>query len=304
MIGIVAPILAFEEFVEVRGGRVERLCFHPAGQGVNVARAVRELGEECTVVAFNGGETGIVLRALLDAYGIAHRLVAVQGATAAIAAVTSNHAEQEVFRLDPPAVSRHEADDLYSAASLLVMECSVVALTTDLLEGMRPDFYARLIRLANGYQVLTVADVPPALLLAVAEARPTLVKPSLEQLRELYSLSERPAMEDLLAAADDLRAKGAGSVAISLGEGGAVVIDGDGAWQLVAPRVEAVVERGAGDCMVGGMLVGLQRRQPILEAVQLGAAAGCAKVMRHGLGTCKRDVTARLLPRVQVHRLR
>ena len=40
-----------------------------------------------------------------------------------------------------------------------------------------------------------------------------------------------------------------------------------------------------------------------MEAVRLGAAAGCAKVLRHGLGTSKRDVTLRLLPHVRLQPL-
>jgi 1-phosphofructokinase len=303
MIGIVAPILAFEEFVEVRDGRAQNLCFHPAGQGVNAARAVRELGEECTLVGFNGGESGIILRALLDAYGLGHRLVAVRGETAGVVKVTGGHSEQVAYSLAPPAVSRHEADDLYAAAALLVLECRVLVLSTCLADGMPPAFFARLVRLANRHHVRTIADLPPALLPDVIAARPTLIKPNVDQLRELYALGAEPALADLRAVAEDLRARGAGAVVLSRGAAGALLVEEAGAWRLIPPAVEAVVEAGAGDCMTGGIAAGLAQGQALVEAVRLGAAAGCAKVMRHGLGTSKRDVTQRLLPHVQVQPL-
>lgn len=304
MIGIIAPEQAFEEYVEARDDHVTSLCFHPAGQGVNMARAVRELGEACTLVGFNGGESGLVLRALLDAYQIDHRLVQMQGETAVALMLTHGHAEQHALLLAPPAVSRHEADDLYSAASLLIMECPVVILTTDLLEGMPPDFFVRLTRLANRYRVRTLVDLPLPLLTEVVAAEPMLVKPSLDQVRQSRGLDAEASTPELLEVADGLRQGGAGAVVLSQGKDGAIMVTGEGAWRLVPPAVEAVVERGAGDCMTGAMAVGLCRGEPLLEAARLGAAAGCAKVMRHGLGTCKRVVTERLLSRIEVQRLR
>jgi 1-phosphofructokinase family hexose kinase len=304
MIGIISPLIAIEEFVEVSGGAAQSICFHPAGQGVNVARAVRELGEPCTIVGFVGGETGVVVSALLDSYGLAHQLVAMRAENAAVVKLTHEYAETAAYYLPDPIVSRHESDDLYSAASLAIMECSVVVFSSGLAEGMPDDFYPRLIHLAHGYGARTIVDVPPALLGSALAAHPTLVKPNLDQLRTWYPLDGQPPLTARLAVADDLRARGAGAVVLSAGETGALVVDANHAWQIRPPLVEPVVEAGAGDCMVGGLAVGLARGLPLPQAAALGAAAGCAKVMRHGLGSCKRSVVERLVPRVQATPIR
>lgn len=303
MIGVIAPTLAIEEFIEISHEGIRDLCFHPAGQGTNVARAVRELGEECTLTGFAGGESGIVLGALLEAYGIRQRLVRIHDATAAVVKITRGHVDVASYTLPNPSVSRHESDDLYVAASFLVMECSVVVLSSVLTEGMPSDFYAHLIRLARRYGVQTVVDVPPELFPESLAAGPSVIKPNIDQLRIRHGLGPNPTLEEIRSVADELRARGAKAVIISLGGGGALVVNADGVWHVTPPQVEPVVEAGAGDCMVGGVATGLARGLPLVDAARLGAAAGAAKVMRHGLGSCKRPFVEQLLPRVQIRKV-
>lgn len=188
MIGIVAPVVALEIPVETKVGGLSTICFHPGGQGIDTARAIREMGEESVLVAFNGGESGTVLRATLDAYGIKHQLVPVAAPTVAVLKLTVDYREQQVFQLPTPRVSRHESDDLYSAASLLTMDCSVVVFSGIDVEGMPGEFFASLIRHANSHGVKSVVDLDPKLMLSVLDAHPTVIKPNVDQLRKVFDL--------------------------------------------------------------------------------------------------------------------
>lgn len=304
MISIVAPVIALETSVEVKLNSISTICFHPGGQGIDAARAIHEMGGEAVLVAFNGGETGMVLKSLLDAYQIRHQLVPVAAPTVAVLRLTTDYCEKQVFQIPPMRVSRHESDDLYSAASLLIMNSKAVVFSGVDVEGMPTDFFPDLIRHANSYRVGSVVDLDPALMLSVLHAHPTVIKPNVDQLRKLFALSESLSTDELLKAATELRQRGAQNVVISLGAEGALAL-GDGyALRLTAPKVEAVAERGAGDCMVAALAIGLARKMPFDQVVKVGVAAGCANVLRHGMGTCRRDVTERLLSRVKVQRLR
>ncbi|MBI2863586.1 MAG: bifunctional hydroxymethylpyrimidine kinase/phosphomethylpyrimidine kinase [Chloroflexi bacterium] len=300
MIGIVAPVIALEISAEVKVGGLSTLCFHPGGQGADIARAVGEMGEESTLVAFAGGETGTVFRSLLDAYHINHQLVPIAAPAVAVLKLTADYRERELFQLPSPRVSRHESDDLFSAASLMAMDSKVVVFSGVAVEGMPEDFFLTLVRHANYHRAKTVIDLDPDLMLPVLAAHPTVVKPNVDQLRGLFQLGESPSASELLDVAQELHRRGAENVVLSLGSLGALAV-GDGfALRLTGPKVEAMVERGAGDCMVAALAVGLARDLPFEEAVKLGVAAGCAKVLRHGLGTCRRDITRRLLSKVKV----
>lgn len=303
MIGIIAPIVALEVSVETKINSLSSLCFHPGGQGVDTARAIGEMGEESVLVAFNGGESGSVLETMLNTYRIKHQLVPVASATATVLKLTSDYREQEAFQLPPLRVSRHESDDLYSAASLMTMDCSVVVFSGVAVEGMPSDFFPCLVSHANRHGVKSIVDLEPELMLSVLGANPTVIKPNVDQLRRVFDLGETASVDELLDVAWELRGRGARNVVISLGADGALAVDDRGAVLLTAPRVEAVAERGAGDCMVAALAVGLAKDMGFEEAVKMGMAAGCAKVLRHGLGTCRRDVTERLLGRVRVQRI-
>ena len=51
---------------------------------------------------------------------------------------------------------------------------------------------------------------------------------------------------------------------------------------------------GAGDSMLAGILVSLQRGWPLAEAVRFGVAAGAAALLHHGTELCRREDAERL----------
>ena len=57
---------------------------------------------------------------------------------------------------------------------------------------------------------------------------------------------------------------------------------------------------GAGDAMLGGVLMGLDRGVPLEDAFRFGVAAGAASVMTDGTQLLKREDFENLVPRVTV----
>ena len=80
----------------------------------------------------------------------------------------------------------------------------------------------------------------------------------------------------------------------------ALVMTKDNTWELVPPRFGRGAAEGSGDSMVGALAAALARGMEIEEALRVGAAAGAANFLRHGLGTGSRDVVSDLLPRVEL----
>ncbi|MDI6696632.1 MAG: ribokinase [Anaerolineales bacterium] len=77
-----------------------------------------------------------------------------------------------------------------------------------------------------------------------------------------------------------------GSVALTLGERGALLLDDSQTppqfIYLPAYRVTAVDTTAAGDAFVAGLALGLSEGMPLSKAAQLGSAAGAISVTRHG----------------------
>ena len=74
-------------------------------------------------------------------------------------------------------------------------------------------------------------------------------------------------------------------------------------WELIPPRFESGAAEGSGDSMVGALAAALARGPRLEDALRLGAAAGAANFLRHGLGTGSRDVVEDLLQRVELRPL-
>lgn len=290
MIGIIAPVIALEEQVEASGNTISQFHLHPGGQGVHVARVVREFGEESVLASFAGGEMAPVVRALLDQYRIEHRLVACTAPMAAVHSLVIDRQERGRWEVPPPRVTRHESDNLFETASLIVLKSDVVVLSGILTEGMPSDFFARLVRLANRHGVRTVVDLAPEFLEPAVRARPTVAKPGEHQLGRLLGLGNGLSPAQLAQAGRRLLAWGAETVVISQAAEGAVAVGQDWAWQIEPPALEPVEEAGAGDCMTAVMAVGLAQGWPMEEIVRTAVAAGAGKVLRQGLGLCKREV--------------
>jgi fructose-1-phosphate kinase PfkB-like protein len=71
---------------------------------------------------------------------------------------------------------------------------------------------------------------------------------------------------------------------------------------LVAPalRIEAKSTVGAGDAMIGGMLMGYEKTGDMAKAFRYGIAAGAASVMTEGTQLIVRSDFEKLLAQVKV----
>ncbi|WP_027169795.1 ribokinase [Mesorhizobium sp. WSM3224] len=89
---------------------------------------------------------------------------------------------------------------------------------------------------------------------------------------------------DMTAAAGELAARGAGTVVITLGAKGCLMLcrDQPATLPLPAPHVEALDTSGAGDVFCGCLAGGLARGMPVISAVRLALAAAAIAVTRPG----------------------
>jgi ribokinase len=83
-------------------------------------------------------------------------------------------------------------------------------------------------------------------------------------------------------AAAQLRARGVGTVVITLGERGAYVAGAEVRRLVPGFKVKAVDTTAAGDVFNGALAVALAEGRAILEAVRLANAAAALSVMRRG----------------------
>jgi 1-phosphofructokinase len=289
--------------IERRGSDQDDVHMHPAGQGVWVARMAAELHSHPIVCGFIGGETGKVLRPLLEELDMELRLVDASPTTGAYV-IDRRSGERDILAgawSDPP--SRHEIDDLFSVTVAAALESKVLVVCGPAPPDALPmEIFGNLVADARTGGTKTIVDLSPPRLNSALEGQPDFVKLDDWQLAEfLEGPVDEP--ERVRAGARRVLDEGAGCVMVTRGGDPALVMTPEKAWELVPPRFSRGASEGSGDSMVGALAAALARGMEVEEALRWGAAAGAANFLRHGLGTGSRDVISDLLPRVELREL-
>lgn len=260
---------------------LERGVLYPGGNAVNVAVHGRRCGAGTAYIGAVG--TDLAGRTVLDALvaeGVDTsmlRVVEGPNASADVRVVDGNR----VFDHGDPGVSNvvlTSADFAAVAAASVVHtgECSMV-------EDQLADLSAAASRLSFDFSERPddyVAEYAPLVDIAI---------------RSLPSAS----VDDALSEARRIQALGPGLVAVTMGAGGAVAVQGELVVHAPAPATDVVDTLGAGDAFIARLLTGLIAEVPLTDL--LGAATAyashtCATFGAFGYETSLEGLTAPLNP--------
>ncbi|WP_329423884.1 1-phosphofructokinase [Streptosporangium sp. NBC_01495] len=258
-----------------RGTVIRAAAAHldPGGKGVNVSRALlANQVRSCAVVPF-GGDEGRQLVSLLSSEGIEMITVPVAGTTRSNVALAEP--DGTVTKINEPgtALSPAELDTIAEAVLGAASSADWVVASGSLPPEVPADVYARLCERFSEAGINVAVDTSgPALVAALAET-PALVKPNREELGEATGIVIS-SLGDAIKAAENLRARGAGTVLASLGADGAILLQDDQIWYGQCPVAEPRSTVGAGDAMLAGFLAGGARGESaLIEALAWATAA-------------------------------
>ncbi|HET6467964.1 MAG TPA: PfkB family carbohydrate kinase [Geminicoccaceae bacterium] len=286
--------------VECHADGEPEIHFHAGGQGFWVARMITRLGAEAVLCAPLGGESGAVLRTLIELEGIAVRAVPSQGWNGGYVHDRRGGERRVVAETASPALTRHEVDDLYGAALAAGLAAGVAVLAGPQNPAVLPaETYRRLAHDLGDNGVAVVADLSGEALRAI-EGGVRFLKVSHSELIEA-GYAESDERRRLIAGAERLqRSSGAANVLVSCADQPALALLEGRLVEVQGPRFEALEHRGAGDSMTAGLAVGCARGLDSEAILRLAAAAGALNVTRHGLGSGARQNIEEVAERVEV----
>lgn len=285
--------LALGEVNRIRSVRVDM-----GGKGVNVAVVARRLGLDALCIGCMGEQGAQHFTRLMDEEGLPHRFLTVPGAVRTNLKVVSRDGKGVTELNEPGApLSGKAMEDFFALAKEEAARSEYVVLTGSLPPGCPDDTYGELIRAMGGTRCILDAGGP--VLRLGAEAGPFLLKPNLAELEQALGAQLRTLRAIRDAALIFLR-KGASHVVVSMGAMGAMYVSEARTLYAPALRVEARSTVGAGDAMVGGMLLGLQKSGDMAQAFRYGIAAGAASVMTEGTQLIHPEDFERLVSQVKV----
>jgi 1-phosphofructokinase len=296
------PMLSITvEALTSEGG--DEIHLHAAGQGVWVARMAAELGADPVLCGFIGGETGAVLRPLLEQMDVELRLIETAEASGCYLHDRRQGARKPIAQAAALPPTRHEIDELFSATVAAAIDAGVLALCGPYPgEALPLEIYGNLVADVRANDTPVVVDLSPPRLDSALEGEPELVKINDW---ELARFVEGPVdtEERMLAAARGLLEGGAGAAIVTRAEEPAVVVRDDDAWALIPPRFERGAREGCGDSMMGALAACMANDMEWEEMLRTSAAAGAANFLRSGLGSGSRSVVEDLAHKVELQAL-
>jgi len=163
------------------------------------------------------------------------------------------------------------AREVILAADLLVCQLEIPVETT--LEAFR---------IAKSGTVRTILNPAPAAPIPDELLHLTDICAPNETETELLTGMPVQTLAEAEAAAQMLRSRGADVVILTLGERGALLVDGTGVEHIPAIKVDAVDPTGAGDAFVGSLAVYLGEGLPLRDAIVRANVVAALSVTRIG----------------------
>jgi tagatose 6-phosphate kinase len=272
------------------------------GKGLNVARVVALLGEPVMATGIVGGHAGRYVEDLLQADGIEADFAQAPIETRCCINVRNLTTGEHTEFLEPGAqVDDAVLEDFYRKYQEAVQKSTVVAISGSMPAGTPPDYYARLVACAREQDKKVIVDASGEALRHCLAAKPTMIKPNMEEIQQIFRIDVH-SRKELVDAAKKLQTSGIEIVAISMGRDGVLVVCEDGVYQGIPPVIPVVNTVGCGDSMVAGFAVGLRRNHSMFDTVRLSVAVSAANALCMETGNYRKEDLDKLLPRVEVQR--
>lgn len=272
--------------------------YEPGGGGINVAKAIQLLGGTCHAIWSRGGVTGQMLHELLDAHGVPHTPVLINGMTRENLTVTDeSNGCQYRFCHPGPRLTSTEEDLIISIVADRSVATSDFVVSGGPTPGLSQQFWIRLFTVIPDSVRITI-DTSGIKLEEGHSRQFHIYKSNLGELRRLVDLPLSSDQQIVDAARGLIRDGLAKYVVTSLGSGGVILASESETLKLAAPTVSIKSRVGAGDSMTAGLVLSQSRGHSIQDALRYGVAAGTAAVMTPGSQLCNKDDVERLIHQI------
>jgi 1-phosphofructokinase family hexose kinase len=276
------------------------------GKGINIARALKQLGVPVVATGLVGGRTGIRIVEELTGEAILNDFVRIEDesrtSTAVVDPTAPTYTEINEWG---PAVRPEELEMLLEKLTYLAQDSSAVVFAGSLPRDVADGFYGEAIRDLNREGVKTVLDSEGQPLLLGVQAEPFLVSPNQREAEGLVG-QEFNEDEDFILGLDAIAERGARNVLITQ-ESGCFALLREGRkvvrYRASAPSIEPVSAVGSGDVLLAAFLAAELKGESSEDALRAAVATGTASTLEVGAARFDDREAGRLASAVQVTEL-
>jgi 1-phosphofructokinase family hexose kinase len=276
------------------------------GKGVNIARAIKELGQPVIATGLAGGATGTRIVEALGEESILNDFVRIQDEsrtnTVVLDPTTGLHTE---VNERGPAVSTQELALFEEKLLYLAQGASICVFAGSLPRRVDPEVYFSLIRDVRRLGVTTMIDTEGEPLRLAMRAEPDLVSPNELEAEELVGHEFNDA-DDRAGAVCEMIRLGAREAIMTVSDGCYARLIENGTSTLYRVQVEEQEARsvvGSGDAFLAGYVAARYSGQEPIECLRFGVACGAESTQHFGAGIIDAGRVERLVSEVHAERL-
>jgi 1-phosphofructokinase/tagatose 6-phosphate kinase len=260
----------------------------PGGKGVNIARALKTLGQPVIVSGLVGGRAGQQIVEGLGHENILNDFVRIAGESRTSTAVIdpTGTSQTEVIEYGP-VVTSQELDALLDKIDYLAKGANYVVLAGSLPRRVPEDFYAQVLQRLRRTHCVAVLDSAGEPLRLGVRGRPHVVTPNVREAEDLVG-HEFHDLQDIIDATDIIREMGAQSVIIKMADGCVARIKQgrhSRVYYATIPLLETILQTvGSGDAFLAGFISWRFDKKDVSECLRYGLACGAANTQLYGAG--------------------
>lgn len=281
------PAVDTVSFVEqLRPGqhnRVDVISASAGGKGINVSRALRDLGLNSDIYTILAGATGERIRNLLTAENFTPQGITISGENRNCLVLTEpgetieHLCRETLINEQGPDWTISDRRRMLTDLTPQLTNRDWVVVSGSLPPSLPVTLYRDILRKTHRAGARTILDASGDFFLAALEARPFAIKPNKREIcqaLELVDCSE----STLCSALSALETMGVAFPVISLGAEGALARFQGQSYRVRVFPVPAVITTGCGDAFVAGLLSSLSISSDPVKALRMAARAARANL--------------------------
>jgi 1-phosphofructokinase/tagatose 6-phosphate kinase len=278
----------------------------PGGKGVNIARAIKRLGQPVIATGLTGGATGTRIVEALTDESVLNAFVRIREESRTNTAVLDpTTGVQTEINERGPLVSYQELELFRDKLLYLAKGASICVFAGSLPRGVEPDVYAGLIREVKKLGVTTVVDTDGEPLRLAVRAEPHVVSPNELEAEELVG-HEFNDVADRVGAVAEIGRLGAGEALMTVSDGCYAQVLGPTGIEQYRVRIQEQEARstvGSGDAFLAGFIAARYIGRPAIECLRFAVACGAESTQHFGAGILDPARVEKLLAEVEAERL-
>jgi 1-phosphofructokinase/tagatose 6-phosphate kinase len=278
----------------------------PGGKGVNIARALKRLGQPVIATGLAGGATGMRIVDALTEESILNAFVRIREESRTNTAVLDpTNSQQTEINERGPAVSTNELELFRDKLLYLAQGASMCVFAGSLPRGLDTGVYGELIREVRKLGVVTMLDTDGDPLKHGVRAEPDLVSPNELEAEELVG-HEFNGVDDRANAVLEMTRLGAREAIMTVADGCYACVLEDGVPVVQRVRIEEQEARstiGSGDAFLAGYVAARYQGQSTAECLRFAVACGAESTQHFGAGIIEPGRVERLLGEVEAEAL-